>query len=421
MTTRSGQSPLSLDRDAAERFLQGVSAREPVAGLTHAFYRYPARFSPQFARATIEAFTRPGDVVLDPFMGGATALVEAHTLGRIGIGLDINELSCFVARAKTTPLSDSDITAVRRWTYTTIPNLSLRRTVKRPGKWIEAGYQRNIGTRQTWPIRKSLELALDRISLLGSAPQQTFVRALLLRTGQWALDCRSDVPSAAQFRERLTEFLEEMIVGLREYREVIAQSANRALPYGHQDSPLILNRSAQGIEREPLIANYGPPKLVLTSPPYPGVHVVYHRWQIRGRRETPAPFWIADTLDGKGLSYYTFGDRKYPNLKTYFDTARSTFTSVARIADRHTLFIQMVAFSDASWQLPEYLKTMRSAGLVEARFPNLANSKDGRIRRVVPNRKWYADQRGPGGAGQEVVLFHKRSAHDLERGQCATQ
>jgi hypothetical protein len=406
MTSRSGKLALSLDRDAAQRFLQGVHAHEPVAGLTHAFYRYPARFSPQFARAAIEAFTSPGDVVLDPFMGGATTLVEARALGRIGIGLDINELSCFVARAKTTPLTDADLRAVRLWTRMAISKLNMRRTAKRPHDWIEAGYQRNINTPQTWPIRKALELALERVSLLKSAPQQTFIRALLLRTGQWALDCRSDVPSAAQFRERLVEFLEEMIKGVTAYRDVAARSSSGALANGRQVSSVILHRSAEGIEKEPIVADYGPLRLVLTSPPYPGVHVIYHRWQIMGRREAPAPFWIADTLDGNGLSYYTFGDRKYPNLKTYFDAARSAFGSIVRVADKQTLFVQMLAFSDASWQLPEYLKTMHSSGLAELKIPSLANSKDGRLWRDVPNRKWYADQRGPGGASREVVLFH---------------
>lgn len=340
-------------------------------------------------------------------MGGATTLVEASALGRIGIGLDINDLSCFIARAKTTPLTEADIKAVKLWTQRAIPNLNMRRKATRPHKWIERGYQRNVNTRQTWPIRKSLELALERISLLSSAAQQTFARALLLRTGQWALDCRSDVPSAAQFRDTLAEFLEEMIEGVRAYRDVTARSVSGAPATGHQASTVILHRSAEGIENEPRIADYGPPKLVLTSPPYPGVHVIYHRWQILGRRETPAPFWIANALDGNGLSFYTFGDRKYPRLRTYFAAARSTFSSIARIADRHTLFVQMVAFSDATWQLPEYLKTMRSAGLVEHEIPSFANSKDGRLWRVVPNRRWYADQRGPDGAGQEVVLFHR--------------
>jgi hypothetical protein len=402
MTRRTGILPLRLDSDAVERFLASVHSREPVSGLTHNFYRYPARFSPQFARGAIEAFTRPGDVILDPFMGGATTLVEARALARIGIGLDINELSCFIARAKTTPLTDTDIRAIRLWMRVTVSQLSMRRAAKRSYEWIEAGYQRNVSTRQTWPIRKVLELALHRVSLLKSSSQQTFIRAVLLRTGQWTLDCRSDVPSVAQFRNKLTDFLEEMIESVREYRDLVATNGN-----SRRASTLILNRSAQGIEEEPAIAEYGPPKLILTSPPYPGVHVIYHRWQILGRKETPAPFWITNTFDGNGLSYYTFGDRKNPNLKTYFETAQSTFRSIAYIADSKTLIVQMVAFAQPSWQLPAYLKTMRAAGLVELRIPGFSNSEDGRLWRMVPNRKWYAEQRGSGGAGKEVVLFHR--------------
>jgi DNA methylase len=61
--------------------------RRQVCGRTHNFYRYPARFSPRFARAAIQTFTRPGDLVLDPYVGGGTSLVEALAIGRDAIGI----------------------------------------------------------------------------------------------------------------------------------------------------------------------------------------------------------------------------------------------------------------------------------------------------------------------------------------------
>jgi DNA modification methylase len=70
----------------AQALLDAISYQGLVSGFTHNFYRYPARFSPMFARGTIEAFSQPGDVILDPFMGGATTLVEARALGRHAIG-----------------------------------------------------------------------------------------------------------------------------------------------------------------------------------------------------------------------------------------------------------------------------------------------------------------------------------------------
>ena len=88
-----------------KQLLESVRSQAPVVGLTHGFYRYPARFSPQFARSVIEAFTQPMDTVMDPFMGGGTAAVEALGLGRRFVGSDLNSLSVFVTRIKTTPLS----------------------------------------------------------------------------------------------------------------------------------------------------------------------------------------------------------------------------------------------------------------------------------------------------------------------------
>jgi hypothetical protein len=106
------------------------------------------------------------------------------------------------------------------------------------------------------------------------------------------------------------------------------------------------------------------PRLVLTSPPYPGVHVLYHRWQVDGRKEAPLPFMIANKLDGAGSSYYTMGDRKYPDLRTYFDNIRRTLSSVAALANKRTVIVQMVAFSEPEWQLPRYLETMEEGWVV---------------------------------------------------------
>ena len=67
----------------------------------------------------------------------------------------------------------------------------------------------------------------------------------------------------------------------------------------------------------------------------------------------------------------------------------------------------MVAFSEPEWQLPSYLEIMQDSGFKEISFPKLANRRDGRVWRSVPNRKWYADKMGATAGSKEVVLFHK--------------
>ena len=150
---------------------------------------------------------------------------------------------------------------------------------------------------------------------------------------------------------------------------------------------------------------------MLTSPPYPGVHVLYHRWQVDGRKEAPLPFMIANKRDGAFSSFYTMGDRHHPDLKTYFDNIRCTMSSVAALAGRRTVIVQMVGFSQPGWQLPRYLKVMQQLGLQEMFLRALRSEYDGRLWRSVPGRRWYSDQRGQTPGSQEVVLIHRRKRH----------
>jgi hypothetical protein len=137
--------------------------------------------------------------------------------------------------------------------------------------------------------------------------------------------------------------------------------------------------------------------------------VLYHRWQVDGRKEAPLPFMIANKLDGAGSSYYTMGDRQYPKLATYFANIRAVMSSVAALAGRNTIIVQMVAFSDQRWQLPRYLETIEEAGFQELFVPMLRGQRDGRLWRTVPGRRWYSDQRGATPGSQEVVLFHRKA------------
>src|SRR5204863_2618685 len=109
--------------------IDAINDRNIVSGLTHDIYRYPARFSPLFARAAIELFTEPGDTVLDPFMGGSTSLIEALALGRNAVGTDLNQLAVFLARVKTTRLSEDEIEMLHSWADLTVPDLSPRKPV----------------------------------------------------------------------------------------------------------------------------------------------------------------------------------------------------------------------------------------------------------------------------------------------------
>lgn len=395
------EETLSFKQGLNSNFLTAIQSREHVNGLTHDFYHYPARFSPLFARAAIELFTEPGDLVIDPFVGGGTTLVEAQRLGRLSLGLDINSLAILVTRVKTTLLSEHEIDQLREWFGKLPKKLNLRNEVERPLDWIAQGYQRNINSKNTWPIRKTLELALSHIDELEKKDQQDFARCVLLKSGQWALHRRKELPNTTDFRLRLMEFAEEMLTKITEYSKQVA-----SFPNATSLRPTLLHRNAVGVESEDCFKLLPPPKLILTSPPYPGVHVLYHRWQINGRKETPAPYWIADREDGSGASFYNFGGRHQRGHSNYFLNAHDAFRSIANLADENTIVVQLVGFSKRSQQLPAYLKMMATAGFNEIDLSHDILSEDGRIWREVPNRKWYAYRPGTEDSSKEVVLFH---------------
>ena len=392
---------LDLPSEAQTALIEAARDAAPVRGLTHGYYKYPARFSPLFAKAAIQAFTRPGDLVLDPHVGGGTTLVEALAAGRQGVGVDISTLAEFVASVKCTILSEAELDALQRWA----DKLPQRVDIHRPSVTFEdyeaLGYYKHLDDPSRWRLRKAIDQALASALKLQKPRMVSFGRCVVLRTAQWALDGRRQQASVDDFRASLVDYATEMLRGARELRAAVKVNGRQSIT--------VLRRNAAGLEHDPSLSDLRAPKLVVTSPPYPGVHVLYHRWQVDGGKEAPLPFMIANKLDGAGGSYYTMGDRKYPELATYFANIKATMSSVAAIANRKTVFVQMLAFSEAHWQLPKYLEAMEQAGLKETFLSDLKHDGDGRLWREVPSRRWYSEQRGATPGSNEVVLLHQKA------------
>jgi DNA modification methylase len=53
--------------------------------------KYHGNFVPQIPYQAVRRFTKPGDVVLDPFLGSGTTLIECRRQGRHGIGIELVE------------------------------------------------------------------------------------------------------------------------------------------------------------------------------------------------------------------------------------------------------------------------------------------------------------------------------------------
>ena len=79
----------------------------------HAFHpmcSYLAMFPAALAHAFIARYSRPGDVVLDPFSGRGTTPLQACAEGRVGVGNDLNPMAHLLTAAKVEPPARAALT-----------------------------------------------------------------------------------------------------------------------------------------------------------------------------------------------------------------------------------------------------------------------------------------------------------------------
>lgn len=368
-----------------------------VKGFTHSLYRYPAAAPPELIRELIESYSRPGDLVLDPFVGGGTTLVEAVAQGRRALGVDANTLAVFVTRAKTTPLSEPAWERLERW-LASRPLRHPRPAVDEDPRWHGLPLA----------LRHRMSSGLASLEPIHHPNAARMARCCLLRLAQWSIESQFDVrdrgyvPTLPQMERKLLR-----LVGSA--RNGMAELVAAARDHGYSKAQIVSARRMRvaSVWEQSSYEGFGGPagkvKLVVTSPPYPGVHVLYHRWQVQSRRETAAPYWIANTRDGFGASYYMMGSRSALGQEHYFRRLSIAFSRIRRMITRDGMIAQLIAFNNPDVQLPLFLDAMDKAKF-ELAVPLYRIGHD--MTRHVPNRRWYARDR-VSGSGHEVLLLHR--------------
>ncbi len=67
----------------------------------HRLHPYLGKFIPQLVEWFLSRYFDPGSVILDPFMGSGTTLVQGNEMKMHTIGIDISPFNCLIARVKT--------------------------------------------------------------------------------------------------------------------------------------------------------------------------------------------------------------------------------------------------------------------------------------------------------------------------------
>lgn len=105
-----------IPQDVNDGSLLNIISRD-VTPYTHGFHKYPAKFIPQIPKWAISKYLNGfnNKIILDPFCGSGTSLVEGLIAGHNAIGFDIDPLSVLISKVKTTPLLLSLLFDIVNW------------------------------------------------------------------------------------------------------------------------------------------------------------------------------------------------------------------------------------------------------------------------------------------------------------------
>ncbi|HEY4227263.1 MAG TPA: DNA methyltransferase [Candidatus Limnocylindrales bacterium] len=133
----------------------------------HPMCSYLASFPAALSHAFIARYSRPGDVVLDPFSGRGTVPLQAAAEGRIGVGNDLNPFAHLLTAAKVEPP-----TAAQARTRATALRIAFGATAS---EWrgLAGAIQADPATGGAEPVPAEVALAFH---------QRTFAQLLFLRS-----------------------------------------------------------------------------------------------------------------------------------------------------------------------------------------------------------------------------------------------
>lgn len=335
-----GPARLTGDREVAERLAEAIdvpSSEESEAlarAHVHGFHSYPARMHPLAARRLIEAFSAPGDRVLDPFCGSGTVLVEARLAGRAAVGVDANPLAVRLSRLKVRGSSAEERARLLEAATTVAASADARRKARlgathrygpadvalfQPHVLLELdGIRAGIDALPDGPTRGDLELVLSAILTKLSRKGSD--------TSEQGVEKRIAAGYPARLFVRKTEEL------CRNLGEVAAQ-------LGEGPPARVLEGDARRLEG----VNHGSVQLALTSPPYPGNYdyLAHHAARLRWLRLRPERFDQAEIGARRHLE--PLGDDE--GRTRFADELGAVLTVVGRALEPGAPFILLIADS----------------------------------------------------------------------------
>lgn len=239
---------------------------------THGIHEYRGKFFPQLVRSLINiSGTKPHGIVADPMVGSGTTAVEARLFGCIGLGLDMNPLSIFIARTKCELLSANSqklataYEAVRAVVLAPEARKGRRRSYFSTLPTEDQGYLSAWFSSEVLDGLDDIVQAIQKIKYPAARNLMWVALSNIVRSVSWQKD--DDLRVRKEIR------LDVEIDPKKEFLEELARSIRAVLAFLYQNGPV--KGAAYGIEESDArdcakvwSEQKGKIDVVITSPPY---------------------------------------------------------------------------------------------------------------------------------------------------------
>lgn len=272
---------------------------EDTSYLTHSLHPYPAKFPPQLPKKILEDYAFKGQIVLDPFCGSGTTLVEARIFGANAIGVDVNGLSVLLSQVKATPLTEQQFSIIENFISEVGNEIPKWKSEKRPKIKVK-----EIEGQEHWfqpNVSEEITFLLNEISKQKDIDIQNFLKivlsSIIIRVSNQDSDTRfaaiekniGNGYTLELFCKRAKEYNSRMA----DFSELVRDKTDLHLHNADSRNLSFIPDSSVDI--------------IITSPPYANTYdyYLYHKFRKR---------WL--DLDVKFAQYNEIGSRReYSSLK----------------------------------------------------------------------------------------------------------
>lgn len=254
-------------------FATQSSARKDSKYVTHGIHPYKGKFYPQLAKALINlSGVQPGALILDPFCGSGTTILEGYLNGFQTAGCDMHPLAATIARAKVAIL-DVNPDVLREAVITILRKLEAAESaLQEEQEQFAADVQDEVADWFPRPVIHKLNMVLRVIRAVTAGVLRDFFEVIL---SSIIRDVSHQDPNDLRIRRRKTPLHDADVFGL--FAEALDAQYNRIERFwsvrGYAPNRFFSCTVLQGDTREQTtLARVGATPesvdLILTSPPY---------------------------------------------------------------------------------------------------------------------------------------------------------